>query len=313
MLGKTAGGVFWMLRYMERSENTARMIDAGLRISLTRSGAADGEWTSILTALGVINEYNANYDTVDGTRVVNFLLRDKANHNSVISAIESARTNARMVRTALTREVWEAVNECWMDLSERLARPINQQDLPDILSSIRKHSAFVRGTFAGTMVRNDIYNFARVGTFFERADNVARIMDVKYYILLPSILHVGSATDNVQWESILRSTSASRAYQTLHANEYNPRDITRFLILDQRLPRSLAFCYKKIQDNLGYVAEDYGQLMPCNGLVNGICQKFGNSSIDAIFDYGLHEFITDFLVESQSLGRQIEVDFRFTE
>ncbi len=261
----------------------------------------------------MINAYNANYETVDGPRVINFLLRDKANHNSVISAVEAARTNARMVRTALTREVWEAVNECWMDLSELLARPINQQDLPDILSTIRKHSAFVRGTLAGTMVRNDIYNFARVGTFFERADNVARIMDVKYYILLPSILHVGSATDNVQWESILRSTSASRAYQTLHENEHNPRDIARFLILDHRLPRSLAFCYRKIQRNLQHIADDYGQLAPCNGLVNGICQKFDNTSIDLIFDYGLHEFITDFLIESQSLGRQIEVDFRFSE
>lgn len=313
MLGKTAGGVFWMLRYMERSENTARMIDAGLRISLTRSGAAESEWTSILTALGLINDYKARYDTVEGARVINFLLRDKANHGSVISSVEAARTNARMVRTALTREVWEAVNECWMNLNELLARQISQQDLPDILSTIRKHGAFVRGSLAGTMVRNDIYNFARIGTFYERADNVARVLDVKYYILLPSILHVGSATDNVQWESILRTTAATRAYQSLHENEYDPRNIARFLLLDTRLPRSLAFCYKKIQDNMDYLAEAYGERMPSHGLINAISQKFDSHSIDAIFDYGLHEFISDFLIDSQNLGQQIEIDYRFTE
>lgn len=313
MLGRTAGGVFWMLRYMERSENTARMIDAGLRISLTRSGAADGEWTSILTALGLINEYNEAHDSVDAARVINFLLRDKSNSGSVMSCVENARTNARMVRTALTREVWEAVNECWMDLNERLARQINQQDLPEILSTIRKHGAFVRGTLAGTMVRNDIYNLARVGSFFERSDNVARVMDVKYYILLPSILHVGTTTDNVQWEALLRATSATRAYQTLHENEFNARDIARFLILDQRLPRSLAFCCKKIKANLEYLADDYGKVMPSNGMINAIALKFETSTIDTIFDYGLHEFITEFLIETQALGRQIEIDYRFSE
>lgn len=242
MLGKTAGGVFWMLRYMERSENTARMIDTGLRISLTRSSAAESEWTSILTSLGLLSQYQERYDSIDAARVTNFLLRDRNNPGSVISAVESARTNARMVRTALTREVWEAVNECWMELRDVLARQVSQQDLPDILQSVRQRSAYVRGALAGTMVRNDIYDFARTGTFYERADNMARILDVKYYILLPSILHVGSATDNVQWETILRSTAATRAYQTLHENEYSPSDIAKFLILDQRLPRSLAFC-----------------------------------------------------------------------
>ncbi len=313
MLGKTAGGVFWMLRYMERSENTARMIEAGLRISLTRSGAADGEWTSILTALGLINDYNARFETVDGARVINFLLRDGDNPGSVMSAVTAARTNARMVRTALTREVWEAVNECWMDLSDRLSRRVSPQDLPEVLGTVRKHSAFVRGTLAGTMVRNDIYNFARIGTFYERADNVARVLDVKYYILLPSILHVGSATDNVQWESILRSTAATRAYQTLHENEYDPRQIARFLLLDKRLPRSLAFCYQKIEDNLAYLAEDYGQTMPSHDQAAAICHKFRSMCIDSIFDHGLHEFISEFLIDSQNLGHQIEVDYRFTE
>jgi uncharacterized alpha-E superfamily protein len=311
MLGKTAGGVFWMLRYMERTENTARMIDAGLRISLTRSSAAESEWTSILTAIGLYSAYLDKHGAVEGTKVINYLLRDRDNPSSVMSAVEAARTNARLVRTALTREVWEAVNECWMELKDLLARPVREQNLPEILQIIRQRSAYVRGSLAGTMVRNDIYDFARIGTFFERADNVARVLDVKYYILLPSVMHVGTASDNVQWETILRATSSSRAYQTLHEGEYDPRMIARFLILDKRLPRSLAFCYRKISDNLDYIAEDYGARMPCHDMVKAICEKFDTMNIDRIFEHGLHEFVSEFLVDSQKLGQQIEVDYRF--
>ena len=313
MLGKTAGGIFWMLRYMERSENTARMIDAGLRISLTRSSAADSEWSSILQATGVAAQYFSQHDAIDGQKVVNFLLREKGNAGSVLANVELARTNARMVRTALTKEVWEAVNECWMVLKSQLAKPVKQQDLPEILSSIRQRTAFVRGSLHGSMVRNDIYDFARMGTFFERADNAARVLDVKYYILLPSIMHVGTVSDNVQWETILRATSSVRAYQSLHDGEFDPRKIARFLILDKRLPRSLAFCYHKIQANLAYLAEDYGERRDCHKLVDQICHKFDTSTIDQIFEYGLHEFVTEFLSESHALGRQIERDYRFYE
>jgi uncharacterized alpha-E superfamily protein len=313
MLGKTAGGVFWMLRYMERSENTARMIDAGLRISLTRTSAAASEWTSILTASGLMDAYTEKHEAVDGPKVVNFLLRDRDNPGSVLSAVEAARMNARLVRTALTREVWEAVNECWMAMNDALKRPVREQDLPEILQLIRQRSAYVRGSLHGTMVRNDIYDFARLGTFFERADNAARILDVKYYILLPSIMHVGTATDNVQWETILRATSSTRAYQTLHEGEFDPRKIANFLILDKRLPRSLAFCYSKISDNLNYLADDYGERLPCHAMVDRINHKFQTSTIDQIFEYGLHEFVTEFLNESHSLGRQIQEDYRFYE
>lgn len=313
MLGKTAGGLFWMMRYMERLENTARMIDAGLRISLTRSSAAESEWTSILTALGLIDTYRAAYDTVEGDKVVDFLLRDRDNPGSVLASVEAARTNARLVRTALTRGVWTAVNECWMTLNDVLAKPVKAQDLPEILEMIRQRGAYVHGALGATMLRNDIYDFARIGTFFERADNVARVLDVKYYILLPSIMHVGSVTDNVQWETILRATAASRAYQTLHEGEYDPRRIAHCLVLDTRLPRSLQFCYRKIAGNLDFLALEYDERMPCHAMVEHIRQKFETTTIDKIFEFGLHEFITEFLSESHALGRQIETDYRFSE
>jgi len=136
---------------------------------------------------------------------------------------------------------------------------------------------------------------------------------VKDYILLPSLMHVGSVCDNVQLETILRATSSTRAYQTLNEGEFDPRKIARFLILDRRLPRSLAFCYDKISDNLGYLANDYGMRMPSHRMVEQICHKFQTTTIDQIFEYGLHEFVTEFLIDSQALGRQIEIDYRFYE
>lgn len=313
MLGKTAGGLFWMFRYLERSENTARMIDAGLRISLTRSSAAQSEWNSIITSTGLLDAYTARHGDVDGAKVIDFLLRDPENAGSVLAAIEAARSNARLVRTALTREVFEAVNESYMILKAALSKPVPDRDLPEVLQTIRQRTAIVRGTLQGTMVRNDIYDFARIGTFFERADNTARILDVKYYILLPSVRHVGSPVDNVQWDLILRATSSVRAYQTLHETEFDPRMIANFLLLDKRLPRSLAFCYSKICDNLGYLESDYENRPICHDMVDAIYSKFRNTSVDRIFEYGLHEFITEFLSSSYALGEQIENDYRFIE
>ena len=313
MLGKTAGGLYWMFRYLERSENTARLIDAGMRIALTRSSAAQDEWSSILATAGVRQGYLEKYETFEQDTAIDYLLRDKDNSSSVLSSIDSARNNARLVRTALTREVWEAVNECWMIMKKALARKVPERDLPEALDRIRQRSAFVRGALHGTMMRNEIYDFARVGTFLERSDNTARILDVKYYVLLPSALQVGSSLDNVQWETILRSVSAEGAYRWTFGQDVRPRDIANFLMLDKRMPRSLRFCSDKIRDNLGYLAEDYGVSKPSHDLSEGICQTFKNSSIQEIFDTGLHEFIQTFLRENASLGRQIEIDYRFYE
>ena len=313
MLGKTAGGLFWMFRYLERAENTARMIDAGLRISLTRSSAAESEWTSILSSTGLRGAYQTAHGAPDGPKVIDFLLRDPNNPGSIMAGIEAARVNARVVRTALTREVWEAVNECYMVLKRLLAQPIEDRDLPRVLQVIRQRSAFVRGALHGTMVRNDIYDFARIGAFYERADNTARIIDQKYYILLPSVRLVGSPSDNVQWDTILRATSTTRAYQTLHEGDVDPRAIARILILDGRLPRSLAFCYNKIGDNLGYLEQEYTQRHTSHALADALCAKFRSHDMTASFDNGLPEFRSDFLRDSATLGRQIEIDYRFIE
>lgn len=156
MLGKTAGGFFWMFLYLERSENTVRLLDAGFRIALTRSTASRNEWESIVTTAGVQNQFREQHDDFNSVNVIDFLLRDKQNTSSVVSVINAARNNARLVRTALTREVWEATNDCRLTLQKSLAQPVRERELPDVLAGIQQHSALVRGALHGTMLRNEI-------------------------------------------------------------------------------------------------------------------------------------------------------------
>ena len=311
MLGKTAGGLFWMSRYLERAENIARLVDAGFRIALTRSAAPEDQWTSILSTASALNAYRETYDEVEPAKAIDFLLRGKTNPSSVLSSIEAARGNARLVRTALTREAWEAVNVCWMTLREALAAPVGQSALPELLRLVRQQSAFVRGAIHGTMLRNDIFNFLRIGSFLERADNTARILDVKYYILLPQVSGVGSSVDNIQWETILRCTSAERAFGWLHGGEASPRQIADFLILDHRMPRSLKFCRANMVENFKHLEAEYGLRPRCLQLADDSLTRLSGQTIEVIFASGLHDFITQFLRENIQIGQQIESDFRF--
>ena len=152
MLGKTAGGLYWMFRYLERSENNARLVDAGFRIALTRSAAAEDEWMSVIQTAGVQEGFLERHDQADASTVTDYMLRDKTNSSSVLSVVEAARNNARLVRTALTREVWEATNECWLALKDVLARPVRERDLPETLGTIRQQSALVRAALAAYAV-----------------------------------------------------------------------------------------------------------------------------------------------------------------
>ncbi len=311
MLGRTAGGIFWMFRYLERSENMARLVEAGHRMALTRGLGSDEEWRSVVMTAGLRSAYEARYDDYAPQHVVNFLLRDKTNPASVYSMLESARQNARMTRTALTREVWEATNIFWMRLKEAMARPVRETDLPGLIAMIRQQSAQVRGALHGSMLRIDVYNFARLGTFLERSDNTARILDVKYYVLLPSLSFVGEALDNVQWETILRSVSAEHAFRWLNAGGSKPVGVAEFLICDRRFPRSLAFCYEKLHGNLRYLEQDYGFRAPAHDVADKIHTDLTSRPIESIFESGLHEFLSDFMTQNGNLAGEIERNYRF--
>lgn len=313
MLGKTANGLFWMFRYLERAENTSRLIETGQRMALTRLGSSEAEWKSILQTAGVFAGFQASGEELTKESAIDWMLRSKQNPSSVLMSIEGARQNARLVRTALTHETWEATNACYMKAKDLLARKVSERDLPATMGAIRQRTALVRGATHGTMMRNDIYNFVRIGTFLERADNTARILDVKYYVLLPSVMSVGSSIDNVQWETILRSVSARGGFRMTYGNQYDPQDIAHFMILDGRMPRSLAFCVHKLRDNLGYLNATYGTIPESSRKIADLEENYLSRDINAVFDQGLHEYIQAVLNRLSDLGAQIEKDYRFYE
>jgi Uncharacterized protein conserved in bacteria len=311
MLGRTANGLYWMFRYIERAENIARLVDAGLRMSLTRSTDSGDDWDGVLQSAGVRESFRDDTGSVSSADAIDYLMRDRSNPSSVMSCVEAARNNARMVRTALTRETWEAVNECWIELKQMLGRKLKSADLPEVIDTIKRRAGLIRGAFHGSMLRNEIYNFARIGTFIERADNTSRILDVKYYVLLPAISEVGSSLDNMQWESILRSVSAHRSYRWVYDGEYRPANIADFLILNGQMPRSLAYSYEKIVANLGYIAKDYGERIAAHDTADSNRQLLQSTTIGEIMDQGLHEFLEDFIARNNRLGAEITEGYRF--
>jgi uncharacterized alpha-E superfamily protein len=311
LLGRTANGLYWMNRYIERTENMARLLDAGLRMALTRSASASEEWNSVLLSAGSDQAFHERHEEVTAETVSDFLLRDPTNSSSAMRSMETARNNARMVRTALTRETWESINEAWMAMKRMLGSPVEQRDLPAVLDGIKRETALIRGAFYGTMLRNEIFDFSQLGTFVERADNTARILDVKYYVLLPSIAWVGSTLDNYQWESILRSVSAHRSYRWVYEADYRPSNIADYLILNGRMPRSLAFCYRFIAEHLEFLAEAYQMRHPCHETASQTHETLKVGSIKDIFDAGLHEFLSEFIRDNNRVGDEIAQDFRF--
>lgn len=313
MLGKTANGLYWMSRYLERAENTARLIETGQRIALTRLGNSDEEWASVLQSAGSLAGFQQTGAAITKQTALNWMMRDRGNASSIQSCIDAARQNARQVRTAITGEVWEAINATYMSAGKILSQQIAERDLPAVLGTIRQHTALVRGMVHGTMMRNDIYDFLRIGTFIERADNTARILDVKYYVLLPSVSAVGTSIDNVQWESILRSVSARGGFRMEYGAGGGSQQIADFLILDKRMPRSLGFCVSKLKHNLRYLSSDAANPLPSEIKVRKLEADYLSQDVGSVFDYGLHEYIQAVLKELAGVAQTIETDFRFYE
>jgi len=316
MLSRTADGLYWLARYMERAENVARILSAGQRIaSLTRSvGSESNEWESTLVAAGCAEGYRDKLGEVTPGGVVDFLVRDPDNPSSVLSCLETARRNARAVRTALTADMWETLNDTWLELrtfesfegasGERILR---------LLEWVKHRSLLFNGAYANTMLRNDAYYFTQLGTFLERADNTARILDVKYYVLLPHNEIVGGEIDSVQWAAILRSVSAHRSYRWVYKDSYKPWQIADYLILNRQMPRSLHSCYEEIESALDQLGGFYGNSNGCQALAHETRRLLIDGDMSAIFQSGLHEFLAEFIARNNRLGNQISTTYHFAD
>ncbi len=308
MLSRTAENLFWLARYKERAENIARLLSVAHRMaSLSRSlGSPGNEWHSALIASGCEPGFFARHGEATAEAVLDYLMRDPDNPSSIISCLETARRNARAVRTALTTDMWEAINETWRDGRERRAESLDPERAVAFLEWVKQRSLTFSGAYRDTMLRNDAFWFIHLGTMLERADNTARILDVKYHVLLPETQRVGGSLDYYQWQSILQTVSAKRSYHWIYHDRLKPWLVAELLILRPEMPRSLVSCYATVTEMLASIAEHNGHRRgECHRLAERIHARLQAGRIEDIFQTGLHEYLTEFIDDTAVLGREI--------
>lgn len=313
MLGRTAQNLFWLSRYIERAENMARLLEVGYRMSLTsrREGGASEHLTSMMRAAEVDEEFKSKHKVADSATVSHFMLFDEENPSSVRSCLLAARTNARSVRTALTIDMWESINTAWLEFSQLNPKEVTGGRLQELLLWIKQVSHQYRGALLSTILRDDGYAFSQIGNFVERADNTARILDMKYYVLLPSATLVGGDIDIQQWTLILRAASAHRSYQHVYHDRYKAWNIADYLILRPEMPRSLIFCVSWINRTLDMLERIYGARTAGHDAADDVTAMLEGNDMDRIFAYGLHEFLTEFMSRNNRISEALSESYNF--
>ena len=314
MLSRTADHLFWMSRYTERAENTARLLDVNYQTSLLpqSSHEAQAGWEGLLTISELLPGYTRRYgQEITSRNVLDFMVRDANNASSIVSCLRAARENARAVRGALTTEYWETQNQTWLELDRMLKGDGFERDPAKFFEWVKFRSHLSRGVAIGTMLRDEAFNFYRMGTFLERADNTARLLDVKYHAAYQD--HVSDAAamaedfDFYQWSAILRSVSGFEVYRKVYRDVITPAKVAELLILREDMPRSLAACLHELVNNLNVVGHEHSR--ETQRRAGKLKADLQYARIDEILAAGLHTFLTQFLDRINELGARISNDF----
>ncbi len=307
MLSRTADSLYWLSRYIERAENLARILGVAERLATLPSAyaGASSEWESAIATAGCGPAFFNNYGQVTRANVIEFIVASDANSSSIRRCVETARTNARSVRTALTIEMWEIINGLWHEVQKFKLKNIDPSQLAKFLTVIQEASLRFDGAAYRTMLRTDHFRFQRIGMFLERSDNIARLMDVKYHVLLPEQEPVGGGLDYFQWSAILRAVGALTSYNWVYRDNVKPWLVADFMILRMEQPRSLISSYDNLNRQLDGLAEQYGRQGQAQRLARATFANLQNQNIDDLFQSGLHEFLTDFITENNALGAAV--------
>ncbi|HEY9345661.1 MAG TPA: alpha-E domain-containing protein [Inquilinus sp.] len=306
MLSRTADSLYWLGRYIERAENLARILEVADRMTLTpNSGSArQDEWHSAVVISGCQEGFYKTHERATPAAVVDYIARSPDNPASIRSCLQLARTNGRAVRAALTRPMWETLNATWLDLDSKEVL-IASGDLRDFLEWVKERAMLFHGAVAVTMLRDDAHIFLQLGTMLERADSTARLLDVKYHVLLPADEEVGGGLDFYQWAAVLRGASALGSYAYLYRDGIKPWQVGELLILRPEMPRSLVGCLGVMVELLGQLAELYGRKHECQRLAGEMHSRLRYGRIDTIFHTGLHEYLTAFIQQNNVLGLEV--------
>ena len=313
MLSRTADHLFWMARYMERAENTARMLDVNYQTALLPQSEdmAERGWRGLLSISELTGAFGQKYKRVDAGSVMHFMVRDESNLSSIFCCLRAARENARAVRGALTTETWETQNQTWLEFNRILADGAFERDPGDFFEWVKFRSHLSRGVTVGTMLMDEALHFLRIGTFLERADNTARLLDVKFHALAGD--YFGSAAKETQevdfyhWSAILRSVSGFEIYRKVYRNVIRPELVAELMILRPDMPRSLAACMNEVVHNLELVANP--QSRETRRRAGRLRSDLQYGRIDEILATGLHAYLTQFLDRVNDLGVGISRDF----
>jgi uncharacterized alpha-E superfamily protein len=307
MLSRTADNLYWLSRYNERADFVARILEAATRLASLPAGYGGerNEWEGAVSSAGDLDLFRSLYDGADEATVRDFLAFSPHNPSSIRSCIETARDNARAVRTALTTEMWDAINGAWLELKGFRGTDMTPEEFARFLDWAKRACLAFDGSAYRTMLRNDAFWFTRLGSGIERADNTARILDVKYHVLLPASESVGGSLDYFQWTTILREVSALTAYHWVYRESVKPWLVADLLILNRQMPRSLANCYEILVRHLDLVAEAYGRRGPSQRVASNTLARLTTTRIGSVFEQGLHEFVTEFIVDNNRLGSAI--------
>jgi len=323
MLSRTADHLFWMARYMERAENTARMLDVNYQTALLpqSADAAENGWKGLLSISELSGDFAKRYGAVNARNVMDYMVADPNNGSSIRSCLMAARENARAVRGTLTTEVWETQNQTWLEFQRMVSTGAFQRDPGSAFEWVKFRSHLSRGVTVGTMLQDEAFHFLRIGSFLERADNTARLLDVKFHAMDSEYFGTGAGNGNggdgsngkdmeydfYHWSAILRSVSGFEVYRKAYRNVIRPDKVAELLILRPDMPRSLAACMHEVLANLRQVAnEQSGETLRRAGRLHSDLQ-YGR--IDEILATGLHAFLTQFLERVGTLGVGISRDF----
>ncbi len=313
MLSRTADHLFWMARYTERAENTARMLDVNYQTSLLPQSAAVAQagWEGIISISELEDSYKTWASSVNAKDVMAFMVKNENNSSSIVSCIKQARENARAVRGTLTTEVWETINQTWLELKRKIQDGDFEQDPGKFFEWVKYRSHLSRGVTVGTMLMDQSLHFIRLGTFLERADNTARLLDVKFHALQSDFYGAANEKDQeldfYHWSAILRSVSAFEIYRKVYRNVITPERVAELLMLRADMPRSLHASLNAVVENLNLVANAQSKdTQRTAGKLRADLQ-FGH--IDEILATGLHAYLTQFLDRINALGAKISRDF----
>lgn len=321
MLSRTADHLFWMSRYTERAENTARLLDVNYQTSLLPQSAevAQMGWQGLLSISELLPSYQALYGDITPERVMEFMVKDEDNPSSIISCLRAARENARAVRGSLTTEVWETQNQTWLELNRMLKSGAFERDPGQFFEWVKFRSHLSRGVTVGTMLMDEALHFMRLGTFLERADNTARLVDVKFHAVAhdffgqsqsqgPGQVQVKEQDhDFYHWSAILRSVSGFEIYRKVYRDVIQPERVAELLILRADMPRSLHACLNEVVSNITMVSDD--RSLESYRRAGKLCAEMEFGQIEEILSNGLHAYLTQFLDRVNEIGASISREF----